>query len=864
MTEENIVIRGARRHNLKNISLSMPKKRLIVITGVSGSGKSSLAFNTLFAEGRRRYMESLSPQAKLFLQSLPPPDVDSIEGLSPAIAIEQKSFRQTPWSTVGTLSGIHDHLRILFTHLGKTHCRQCDKALGAYTVPQMAHIVSQEWEEGCRLLVLAPLPRLKVSSLPNALNSFRKEGFVRIRFDGKVYELDPMPALPRRSFYDFELVIDRLVLRKENLQRLMESLELALNKSSGRVNLHHLQGHEKKFSETLQCPSCNKVFEKPGISLFSFHHPKGACPACKGLGRLSPTGKSSLPQTQKESAESVTLMFYGNTEGESEKDPAYEAPICPHCNGSRFSESARSVRLEGLSIDRVLQQPISQFHTWVLSLELSERERIICEHPLKEITGRAGAILQLGLGYLNLDRPSTTLSGGEIQRLRIAQQVNSTLSGILYVLDEPSVGLHVRDHHRLLELLFRLRDAGNTVVVVEHDRDTILSADYLVDMGPGAGEMGGELLYAGPPRGLLRQPGSQTGAYLSGKSVLPGSSHRECFQKGALTIKGASGHNLKQVTARLPLECITCVTGVSGSGKSSLVIHTLYRALARELHGAKTAPCAFENMEGQDSIARVLVVDQKPIGNTPRSSPATYSGVFSTIRELFSRLPESRAKGYSSGRFSFNIKGGRCESCKGDGSQRVEMFFLADVHVTCPYCSGKRFNAATLDIAYKGKTIADILDMSFIEASIFFKNIPAIEKKLKAFLDVGLGYLKLGQPATTLSGGEAQRIKLASELSKTSHRGTVFILDEPTTGLHFADIQRLLHILQNLAEAGHTVILIEHHLDVIRAADYVIDMGPDGGDGGGYIVAEGTPEEVANNEVSTTGKYLKHPEHLVR
>ncbi len=857
MSLENIIIRGARQHNLKNIDVSLPQKRLTVITGVSGSGKSSLAFDTLFAEGRRRYMESLSPQARLFLQGLSPPDVDSIEGLSPAIAIEQKSFRQTPWSTVGTLSDIHDHLRILFTYLGKIHCIQCDRPLEAFTVPQMAQIVSQDWEEGARFLVLAPLPQLKHSSLPQALESFRKDGFARIRLEDRVYELDPLPSLPRRPFYDLELVIDRLVLRKENQQRLMEALELALKKSNGRVNLYHLQGHEKTFSEILQCTSCGKVFDKPGISLFSFHHPKGACPACKGLGYLSPTGKPSPPSSQKGGGNSLMHMFFNETEGADEKDPGGEAPICPHCNGSRFGESARSVRIENSSIDQVLRQSIFQFRTWLLSLEPAPRERIICERPIKEIMGRVDAVIRLGLGYLTLDRPSTTLSGGEIQRLRIAQQVNSTLSGILYVLDEPSVGLHMRDHHRLLELLFLLRDGGNTVVVVEHDRDTMLSADYLVDMGPGAGEMGGEILYAGPPRELLKQPNSRTGAYLSGNSVLPGSYRRPCFQKGTLTIQGARGHNLKQITARFPLECITCVTGVSGSGKSTLVNHTLYRALAGNLHGAKTLPCTYESMEGQDSIARVLLVDQKPIGNTPRSCPATYSGAFNAIRDLFSRLPESRARGYSPGRFSFNAKGGRCESCKGDGSQRVEMFFLSDVYVTCPYCSGKRFNAATLDIAYKGKNIADILDMTFTEAAIFFKNVPAIEKKLKAFLDVGLGYLRLGRPASTLSGGEAQRIKLASELSKTAHRGTMIILDEPTTGLHFDDIQKLLHILQNLVEAGHSIILIEHHLDVIRAADYVIDMGPEGGDGGGYIIAEGTPEEIADNEESITGNYLK-------
>lgn len=860
MSDSHIVIRGARQHNLKNIDLSLPKGRLTVITGVSGSGKSSLAFDTLFAEGRRRYMESLSVQARLFLQTITPPDVDSIDGLSPAIAIEQKGFPRTPRSTVGTLSELLDHLRILFTHLGKIHCLQCDRALEAHTVPQMAQILSEEWKEGSRVLVLAPIQGLSSSSLPRVLRTFRREGFARIRFEGKIHELDPLPPLPRRSRYDLDLVVDRLVLRSDNRQRLMEALELALKRSDGRVRAFHVDGPEREFSETLRCPSCNTVFEKPGLSLFSFHHPKGACPACHGLGQILAGAKAlrNAPETVLSKPSDFLLL----DEGEADDDSAPLEPgeVCTRCEGTRFNEAARSVRLNGLSIDRVLKKSISELDGWLMSLFLTQTEQTLCERPLKELRERIKALRRLGLDYLALDRASMTLSGGEVQRLRIAQQITAPLSGVLYVLDEPSVGLHMRDHHRLLQLLFRLRDAGNTVVVVEHDRDTILSADYVVDMGPGAGELGGEILFAGPPEDLAAQSQSLTGAFLSQTLTLNAPSRRKCFERGALVLKGARGHNLKNVSVRFPLGCLTCVTGVSGSGKSTLVLHTLYRALSKLLHGARTEPCAFSSLEGAEALAKVLVVDQRPIGRSPRSSPATYSAVFKSIRELFSRLPESRARGYQSGRFSFNVKGGRCESCKGDGVQRVEMFFLPDVYITCPYCLGRRFNAGTLAVTYKGKSIADILDMTFLEAGAFFKNIPSIERKLQGFLEVGLGYLRLGQPATTLSGGEAQRVKLATELSRSAPSGTLFILDEPTTGLHFADIRKLLHTLQKMIEQGHTIILIEHHPDVIRAADHVIDMGPEGGAEGGHVVAEGTPEEIAQNERSITGRYLSRNE----
>ncbi len=857
MTQDHIVIRGARQHNLKNFDLSLPKGRFIVITGVSGSGKSSLAFDTLFAEGRRRYVESLSTQAKLFLQNAAPADVDSIEGLSPAIALEQKGFPQAPRSTVGTLSEIHDHLRILFTHLGTTHCSKCDQTLQAFTVPQMAQTLFEDWEEGSRFLVLAPFQKVPFSSLSNTLKSFRKEGFARIRFEGEIHDLDPLPSLPRRTSYDLEILVDRLVLRQNDRQRLMEALELALKKSQGMVHVFHLAGPEKRFSETLQCPSCKAVFEQPTPSLFSFHHPRGACEACKGLGRIvagsrrsspSPVGPPSLRSHSPDSL---------GPEEDDEESFAHEAHTCSRCAGSRLNEAARSVRLKNLTIDQVLSKSMHELHGWVSSLQLTPQDQSICERPIREILDRITTAQKLGLDYLALDRATSTLSGGEVQRLRIAQQVSSSLSGVLYVLDEPSVGLHMRDHHRLLEILFRLRHEGNTVILVEHDRDTILGADHVVDLGPGAGELGGELLFSGPPSLLQKERQSLTGAYLSGDASLPGSARRECFLKGTLLIRGAGGHNLKNITARFPLGCITCVTGVSGSGKSTLVVQTLYKALAREIHGSLKEPCSFTAMEGHESIAKVLVVDQRPIGKTPRSSPATYSTVFKSIRELFSRLPESRARGYTSSRFSYNVKGGRCESCKGDGIQRVEMYFLPDVYVTCPYCGGKRYNSSTLSVVYKGKSIADVLNLTFMEAALFLKNIPSIQKNMSGFLEVGLGYLKLGQPATTLSGGESQRIKLATELSRSTPPGTLFILDEPTRGLHAADIEKLLHILQSLADRGHTIILIEHHLDVIRAADYVVDMGPEGGLEGGHIVAEGTPEQIAGNENSITGKYLR-------
>jgi len=855
MTSDHIVIRGARQHNLKNFDLSLPKGRFIVITGVSGSGKSSLAFDTLFAEGRRRYVESLSTQARLFLQNATPVDVDSIEGLSPAIALEQKGFSQGPRSTVGTLSEILDHLRILFTHLGKTHCSKCDQSLQAFTVPQMAQDLFEHWEEGSRFLVLAPVEKVKSASLSNTLQALRKEGYARIRFEGHVHHLDPLPSLPRRTSYNLEVVIDRLVLRPNDRQRLMEALELALKKSDGTVKLFHLAGHEKKYSETLQCPTCKTLFEKPAPSLFSFHHPKGACEACSGLGTASDPKKSPPPSAGKTSGKNHPLLANEPEEHEEDSfpDPAYS---CGKCGGSRFNEAARSVRLHGLTIDQVLNKSMGALQSWISSLPLTPVDQTICERPLREILDRIATIQKLGLDYLTPDRATPTLSGGEVQRLRIARQVTSSLSGVLYVLDEPSVGLHMRDHHRLLHILFRLRDEGNTVIVVEHDRDTILRADHVVDMGPGAGESGGELLFSGPPALLEGQKESLTGAYLSGTAFLPGPSRRKCFQRGTLLVKGARGHNLKNITARFPLGCITCVTGVSGSGKSTLVIQTLYKALARQIHGAQTQPCPFTAMEGHESITKVLAVDQKPIGKTPRSTPATYSAVFRSIRELFSRLPESRTRGYTSSRFSYNVKGGRCESCKGDGIERVEMFFLPDVYVTCPYCSGKRFNASTLSVTYKGRSIADILDMTFMEASLFFKNVPSIQKNLNSFLEVGLGYLRLGQPATTLSGGEAQRIKLAAELARSTPPGTLFILDEPTRGLHAADIDKLLHILQSLAERDHTVVLIEHHPDVIGAADYVVDMGPEGGLDGGNIVAEGSPEQIAADERSVTGKYL--------
>ena len=839
-----IRIYGAREHNLKNVDLDIPRLKFTVITGVSGSGKSSLAFDTLFAEGQRRYVEALSTYARQFLHNLGAPKVDGIEGLSPAIAIEQKGLPRNPRSTVGTLTEIHDRLRLLYARLGTMYCPDCSIPVRAHTIPQMVGEVYAQWPEGSRLLVVSPLAEIREKELPALLKRLRRDGFARIRLNGRVFDLEPLPALPRRPAYRMEVVIDRLILSERIARRLSDSLELACGMGGGLAGVVTAEGTEMHFSSRLRCGSCGREFPEPTPSLFSFQHPSGMCPSCKGLGFIAPeTG---------EKADAAR----GDADQPNGADTLLETP-CPRCASTRLNEIARSVRLGGLGIHELSALPVPDVRHWLVHLELSPTNAQIAERPAREIRVRLDGMEELGLAYLTLARSSNTLSGGEAQRIRLAHQTSSTLSGILYVLDEPSIGLHPRDHRRLLNVLFRLRDAGNTVVVVEHDRETILKADHVVDMGPGAGALGGEVLFSGPPEKLVEDAASLTGLYLSGRKRIAIPPRRHPFDQGSLMVAGARGHNLKGITAAFPLGCITCVTGVSGSGKSTLVLHTLYRALARDLYGAKAPPLPFETLENAKAVRKVVLVDQAPIGRTPRSTPATYSGLFDLIRSLYSKLPEARARGYGPNRFSYNARGGRCETCRGEGLQRIEMYFLPDVYVTCPACGGSRYNRETLDIQFKGKSIAETLEMTVQEAASVFENLPSLRAKLATLLEVGLSYIRLGQPATTLSGGEAQRVKLAAELSRKASGGTLYILDEPTTGLHFEDVQKLLHVLQRLAEQGHTIIMIEHHPDVIKTADYVIDLGPEGGEGGGEIVAAGTPEEVAQVTSSHTGQYLE-------
>lgn len=855
---ECIVIRGARQHNLKNIDLEIPRNRFVVITGVSGSGKSSLAFDTLFAEGQRRYVEALSTYARQFLQKLEPPLVDEIQGLSPAIAIEQKGVSHNPRSTVGTLTEIYDHLRLLFTRFGTVHCPTCGKPIRSHTVAQMIEEMCEDWPEGSRMLVAAPLGSVKEKELPGVLRKLRRDGFARVRLDGKIHDLDPLPLPSRKPVHETEVIVDRLVLDASKTRRLADALELAANRGAGVVRAIRTDGAVKTFSEHFRCTVCGREMTEPSPNLFSFHHPAGACPRCKGVGYLGPldpggskTGdvaRSEEPDRTVEGASSPQMPRW--RPGESDTP-------CPLCNGSRLNEAARSVKFGGLGIHETSALSVPRLRDWLSKLDFSPTQGQIAARPVEEILLRLKRMEELGLAYLAMDRAAVTLSGGEAQRIRLVHQIGRPLSGVLYVLDEPSIGLHPRDHQRLLDVLFRLRDAGNSLVVVEHDRETILQADYVVDMGPGAGVMGGEVVFAGTPGELLKHPVSLTGRYLSGEKRIPAPVRRRTPTRGSIRISGAAEHNLKGIAADFPLGCITCVTGVSGSGKSTLVLHTLYRALARRIYGSRVLPGSFEDLDNTEDLRRVILVDQAPIGRTPRSIPATYSGIFGLIRALFSRLPESQARGYGPNRFSFNARGGRCEVCKGEGVQRIEMYFLPDVYVTCPACLGSRYGTDVLEIRYKGRNIAQVLEMTFLEAAGFFENIPPLRHKFETFLEVGLGYLQLGQPATTLSGGEAQRVRLASELSRRGRGNALYILDEPTSGLHFEDIRRLLHVLQRLADLGHTIILIEHHPDVIGAADHVIDLGPEGGEEGGHVVARGTPEEVAMSERSHTGRWLR-------
>jgi excinuclease ABC subunit A len=933
---DSIRIRGARTHNLKNVNLELPRNRLVVITGLSGSGKSSLAFDTLYAEGQRRYVESLSAYARQFLQLMEKPDVDLIEGLSPAIAIEQKAASHNPRSTVGTVTEIHDYLRLLFARAGTPYCPEHKLALEAHTVAQMVDQVLA-LPEDTRIMVLAPVVAGRKGEQAGLFDELRAQGFTRVRVDGKVHELDAPPRLAKNVKHTIDVVVDRLRARPDTKQRLAESFETALRHADGRaVVVESDTGAEHLFSARFACPACDYALPELEPRLFSFNNPMGACPRCDGLGSIDffdPKRVVAHPNLSlasgaikgwdrrnqfyyamlqslarhfkfdveqpwemlEESVQRVVLYGSGSDKlafhypGErgrtTIKEHAFEGVIptlerryretdssvvreelakhinkraCPECEGARLRREARHVQLAGHTLYEVSRWPLRQTLGFFASLRLAGARAQVAERIVREISNRLEFLVNVGLDYLSLERSAETLSGGEAQRIRLASQIGSGLTGVMYVLDEPSIGLHQRDNARLIDTLKRLRDLGNSVIVVEHDEEAVRAADYVVDMGPGAGEAGGRVVAEGSLDDVLSNPASLTGRYLGGVVSIPLPAKRNRPGEARLTICGARGNNLKGIDVSLPLGLFVCVTGVSGSGKSTLINDTLYAAVARSVYGSAIEPAPHDSISGVERIDKIVSVDQSPIGRTPRSNPATYTGLFSTIRELFAGVPEARSRGYDPGRFSFNVKGGRCEACQGDGMTRVEMHFLPDVYVPCDVCHGKRYNRETLEIRYKGRNIHEVLEMTASEALQFFSSVPPLARKLQTLLDVGLGYVRLGQSATTLSGGEAQRVKLSLELSKRDTGRTLYILDEPTTGLHFHDIKLLLEVLQRLRSAGNTVVVIEHNLDVIKTADWLVDLGPEGGDGGGTLVAEGTPEQVAANPASHTGYYLKN------
>ncbi len=949
MPQDKIIIRGAREHNLKNINLEIPRDKLVVITGLSGSGKSSLAFDTLYAEGQRRYVESLSAYARQFLGQMEKPDVDYIEGLSPAISIDQRGASRNPRSTVGTVTEIYDYLRLLFARIGVPHCPKCGRAISQQTVQQIVDAILA-MPEGSRILILAPMVKDRKGEHKGVLEEARRSGFVRVRVDGVVRDLDEDIELERYKMHTIEAVVDRLILtRSENGQnpdalRITDSVETALRVGEGVVIVSDVTGEEPRdllFSEHFACVHCGISLPEIEPRTFSFNSPHGACPACTGLGvqleidpdlvipdkersldagaiapwRQTTTDNGYYAQllravakhygiptnvpVSKLSPRQLDIILYGQRSGdtiqfryknsdghvrmyqttfegvipnlerryrETSSDyirreiDRYMAPrLCPVCKGKRLKPESLAVTVDGLSIVDVTAFSVTQALEFVDRLQntLSERELTIARQILKEIRARLRFMVDVGLDYLTLDRATATLSGGEAQRIRLATQIGSGLMGVLYILDEPSIGLHQRDNARLIRTLKDMRDIGNTVIVVEHDEETIRAADYIVDLGPGAGEHGGHVVVAGTLDDVMACEQSITGQYLKGARRVPIPKVRRPGRGHSIIIRGARENNLKDITVEIPLNKFVCVTGVSGSGKSSLIVEILYKRLAQIFYGAKDRPGLHDDIEGLEYIDKVVNIDQSPIGRTPRSNPATYTNVFTAIRDLYASLPEAKMRGYAPGRFSFNVKGGRCEACRGDGIIRIEMQFLPDVYVPCEVCHGKRYNREALEIRYKGKSIADVLDMTVDEALEFFKNLPKIRNKLKTLHDVGLGYIRLGQPATTLSGGEAQRVKLSRELSRKATGRTLYILDEPTTGLHFADIERLLRVLSLLVDAGNSVIVIEHNLDVIKTADWIIDLGPEGGEKGGYVVAQGTPEEVSRVRGSYTGEFVR-------
>src|SRR5213083_2065490 len=848
MTESRfIVIKGAREHNLKNLDLTIPRDKLVVITGLSGSGKSSLAFDTIYAEGQRRYVESLSAYARQFLEQMDKPDVDSIEGLSPAIAIEQKTTSRNPRSTVGTVTEIYDYLRLLFARIGRPHCPQCGDPITAQTVQQMVDALMAQ-PAGAKLSLLAPIVRDRKGEYRKELQDARRAGFIRARIDGTLHDLADEVPLDKQKKHTIEIVVDRVVLKHDDAttRRLADSLEVALKQAGGLVGIATEGGKDRIYSEKLACVRCGFSYSELTPRLFSFNSPHGACPACDGLGHEPPKG----------------CPVFG--EDDEYEEEAFETlTLCPICKGDRLKPESLSVLLDRKSIAAVTRLSIRDAGEFFQRLKLTEREQFIAHRILKEIRERLGFLINVGLDYLTLDRAAATLSGGEGQRIRLATQIGSGLVGVLYILDEPSIGLHQRDNQRLLDTLRRLRDLGNTVIVVEHDAETMRRADYILDLGPGAGVHGGYVVAHGAPAEIMANPNSLTGRYLR-EDITITLPHRARQAGRHLTVAGAREHNLKNVTVKVPLGLLTCVTGVSGSGKSTLLFDVLYRSLRQLLYGERERGdpkkpwiTGCSDIKGVEHIDKIVNIDQSPIGRTPRSNPATYTGLFTYIREFFANLPESRVRGYRLGRYSFNVKGGRCEACQGDGLIKIEMHFLPDVYVTCDVCKGKRYNRETLEIMFKGKSIADVLDMTVEEAFELFKAVPTIRDKMATLKRVGLGYIKVGQQATTISGGEAQRVKLSKELSRRATGRTLYILDEPTTGLHFDDVRRLLQVLGRLVDAGNTVLLIEHNLDVVKSADYVIDLGPEGGAQGGRLVAAGTPEEIAASPASHTGAFLR-------
>ncbi|MFO0774759.1 MAG: excinuclease ABC subunit UvrA [Nitrospiraceae bacterium] len=828
----SIVIKGAREHNLKNIDVEIPRDKLVVITGLSGSGKSSLAFDTLYAEGQRRYVESLSAYARQFLEQMGKPDVDSIEGLSPAISIEQKSTSHNPRSTVGTVTEIYDYLRLLYARVGHPFCHQCGNEITAQTVQQMVDAM-QAMPDGTKAQILAPIVRGRKGEYRKEWLDMRKAGYVRARVDGELMDLSEDLALDKQKKHTIEVVVDRIVMKRDQAlsRRLADSVEAAIKLAGGLVGVLTGDDDVKIYSDKLACITCGVSYPEITPRVFSFNSPHGACPACDGIGYVVP-------------------------EGSLEDEDFTQLEPCESCHGARLKPESLAVKVARQSIAEVTNLSVRAAADFFDGLKLSDREQLIGQRILKEIRERLGFLVNVGLDYLTLDRAATTLSGGEGQRIRLATQIGSGLVGVLYILDEPSIGLHQRDNRRLLRTLLRLRDLGNTVIVVEHDAETMAAADYILDLGPGAGAHGGHLIAQGTPTQIMANPKSITGQYLKGTTAvsLP---TRTRTPKGFVTVERARKHNLKDVTVRIPLGLFTCVTGVSGSGKSTLVLEVLFHSLSQMLLEKKPKIDGCAALKGVDALDKVIDIDQSPIGRTPRSNPATYTGLFTFIRDLFAQLPESRVRGYKPGRYSFNVKGGRCEACEGDGLIKIEMHFLPDVYVTCEVCKGQRYNRETLDVLYRGKSIAEILNMTVDEALEFFDAVPFIKTKLQTLHDVGLHYIRLGQSATTLSGGEAQRVKLSRELSKRATGRTLYILDEPTTGLHFADTQRLLDVLDRLVEAGNTVLVIEHNLDMIRNADWIVDLGPEGGDRGGTIVAQGPPADIARAKQSYTGQVLK-------